>query len=156
MSTTYIEVVHPLFILVYWGGGWSAFGSTRHCGHQWTIVPAPGDYYDGEIGGMIDRGNQSTRKKPVPVPLCPSQTAHTAWTRTRAAAVGSQRLTAWATARPFAALTYDVAWSVALLGLTTDKNVAWLFFQHYLWPVVLPLPKFCTYVWKGVSARSME
>jgi hypothetical protein len=34
--------------------GWSPIGSTRHFGHQWPIVPAPGDY-DGEIGGMIGR-----------------------------------------------------------------------------------------------------
>jgi hypothetical protein len=59
------------------------------------IVPAPGDYDDGEIGGiMIDRGNGSTRRNPAPVPLCPPQTPQPAWTRTRAAAVGSQRLTA--------------------------------------------------------------
>jgi hypothetical protein len=51
------------------------------------IVPVPGDYDDGEIGGMIGKGNRSTRRKPAPV-------------RTRAAAVGSQQLTAWATARP--------------------------------------------------------
>jgi hypothetical protein len=57
-------------------------------------VPAPGDYDDGEIGGMIGRGNQSTRKKPAPVPLCPTQIPHAARTRTQAAAVGSQRLTA--------------------------------------------------------------
>jgi hypothetical protein len=34
------------------------------------IVPAPGDYDDGEIGGMmIGRGNRSTQRKPAPVPL---------------------------------------------------------------------------------------
>jgi hypothetical protein len=38
-------------------------------------VPTPGDYDDGEIGGMmIGRGNRSTRRKPAPVPLCPTQT----------------------------------------------------------------------------------
>jgi hypothetical protein len=58
------------------------------------IVPAPGDYDDGEIGGMIGRGNRSTRRKPAPVPLCPPQTPRAAWTRTRATTVGSQRLTA--------------------------------------------------------------
>jgi hypothetical protein len=58
------------------------------------IVPTPGDYDDGEIGGMIGRGNRSTRRKRAPVPLCPPQTPHVARTRTRAAAVGSQRLTA--------------------------------------------------------------
>jgi hypothetical protein len=64
------------------------------------IVPAPGDYDDGEIGGMIGRGNRSTRRKPAQVPLCPPQIPHAARTRTRAAEVGSQRLTASATARP--------------------------------------------------------
>jgi hypothetical protein len=30
-------------------------------------VPAPGDYDEGEIGGMmIDKGNQSTLRKPAP------------------------------------------------------------------------------------------
>jgi hypothetical protein len=65
------------------------------------IVPTPGDYDDGEIGGMmVGRGNRSTRRKPAPVPLCLPQIPHAARTRTRAAAVGSQRLTAWAMARP--------------------------------------------------------
>jgi hypothetical protein len=58
------------------------------------IVPAPGDYDDGEIGGMIGRGNRSTLRKPAPVLLCPPQIPHGARTRNRAAAVGSQRLTA--------------------------------------------------------------
>jgi hypothetical protein len=59
------------------------------------IVPTRGDYDDGEIGGMvIGRGNRSTQRKPVPVPLCPPQIPHAARMRTRAAAMGSQRLTA--------------------------------------------------------------
>jgi hypothetical protein len=58
------------------------------------IMPAPGDYDDGEIGGMIVRGNRSTRRKLASVPLCPSQTPHAARTRARAAAAGSRRLTA--------------------------------------------------------------
>jgi hypothetical protein len=32
-----------------------------------SIVPAPGDYDNGEIDGMIDRGNRSTRRK---LPQC--------------------------------------------------------------------------------------
>jgi hypothetical protein len=58
------------------------------------IVPAPGDYDDEEIGGMmIGRGNRSTRRKPTPVPLCPPQTPHALPGREpRAAAVGSQRV----------------------------------------------------------------
>jgi hypothetical protein len=57
-------------------------------------MSAPGGYDNGEIGGMIGKGNRSTRRKPAPVTLCPPQTPHAARTRTRAAAVGSQRLTA--------------------------------------------------------------
>jgi hypothetical protein len=56
----------------------------------------------GAVGGMkIGRGNQSTLRKPAPVPLCPPQIPHDqTQARTRAAAVRSQRLTAWAMARP--------------------------------------------------------
>jgi hypothetical protein len=44
---------------------------------KWPIVPAPGDYEDGEFGGMmIGRGNRSTWRKPTPVPLCPSHIPH--------------------------------------------------------------------------------
>jgi hypothetical protein len=41
------------FLIDIVGGG--VIGSTRHCGHQWPIVLAPGDYDDGEIGGIIGR-----------------------------------------------------------------------------------------------------
>jgi hypothetical protein len=58
------------------------------------IVLPPGDYDDGEIGGMIGRGTRSTRRKPAPVPLCPPQIPHATRTRTRAVAVGSQGLAA--------------------------------------------------------------
>jgi hypothetical protein len=88
------------FFLIGTVGGRSPIGSTRLCGQQWPIVPAPGDYDHGEIGGMIGRGNRSTRRKPAPVSLCPPQTPYAAQKRTRDAAVWSQRLTAWATARP--------------------------------------------------------
>jgi hypothetical protein len=50
----------------------------------------------GAICGMkIGRGNRSTRRKPAPLPLCPPQSPHELTrARTRAAAVGNQRLTA--------------------------------------------------------------
>jgi hypothetical protein len=56
----------------------------------------------GEIGGMkIGRENRSTRRNSAPAPLCPPQIPHDQIrARTRAAAVGSQRLTACAMARP--------------------------------------------------------
>jgi hypothetical protein len=58
------------------------------------VVLAPTDYDDGEIGGMIVKGNRSTRRKPAPVPLCPPQTPHAARKRTQGVAVGSPQLTA--------------------------------------------------------------
>jgi hypothetical protein len=61
------------------------------------IVPAPGACGDGELfGGMkIGRGNRSIWRKPAPAPLCPPQIPlDQTRDRTRAAAVGSQRLTA--------------------------------------------------------------
>jgi hypothetical protein len=63
---------------------------------EWPIVPAPGDYDDGEFGGMkIGRGNRSSRRKPAPPPLCPPQIPlDQTLPRTRAVAVGSQELTA--------------------------------------------------------------
>jgi hypothetical protein len=81
-------------------GGGHRLGPLGTVATDRPIVPALGDYDDGDIGGMIGRGNQSTRRKPAPMPLCPPQTPYAARMRTRATAVGSQWLTAWATARP--------------------------------------------------------
>jgi hypothetical protein len=45
--------------------------------------------------------NRSTRRKPAPAPICPPQIAHyLTWARTRAAAVGWRRLTAWSMTPP--------------------------------------------------------
>jgi hypothetical protein len=44
---------------------------------NWPVVLAPGDYVDGDIGGMMIGGrNGSSRKKSVPVSLCPPQAPH--------------------------------------------------------------------------------
>jgi hypothetical protein len=61
------------------------------------------DYGDCGIIGELKNGRvkRSTRRKPEPMSLCPPQIPHDLTrSRTRAAAVGSQRLTAWAMARP--------------------------------------------------------
>jgi hypothetical protein len=83
----------PFFFIGIVGGG-VQLGPLDTAATNRPIVPAPGDYDDEEIGGMIGRGNRSTRRKPAPVLLSPRQTPHAVRTRTRAAAVGSQRLTA--------------------------------------------------------------
>jgi hypothetical protein len=84
-SVFFIEIV----------GGGVQLGPLGTAATHRPIVPTPHNYNDGEIAGMlIGRGNRSTQRKPAPVLLCPPQTPHAARTRTRASAVGSQRLTA--------------------------------------------------------------
>jgi hypothetical protein len=84
-----------IFFLICLLGGGVQLGSLGTVATDWPIVPALGDYDDGEFCGMKSgRGNRSTRRKPAPAPLCPSQIPLDQ-TRdgTRTAAVGSQRLT---------------------------------------------------------------
>jgi hypothetical protein len=59
-------------------GGGVQLGPLGTAATNRPIVPALGDYDDGEIGGMIGRGNRSTRRKPASMPLCPPQTPHAA------------------------------------------------------------------------------
>jgi hypothetical protein len=55
-------------------GGGVQMGPLGASATKWPFLPAPGDYDDGEFGGMkIDRGNRSTRRKPAPAPLSPPQ-----------------------------------------------------------------------------------
>jgi hypothetical protein len=64
------------FLNWYWGGG-VQLGPLDTTATNRPIVPAPDDYDDGEIGGMmIGTGNRSTRRKLEPVPLCPPQTPY--------------------------------------------------------------------------------
>jgi hypothetical protein len=83
--------------------GWvrlSPLGTSATVGLLYQPRMIDDDY--GAVGGMkIGRGDRSTRRKPAPAPLCPPQIPHgMTWDRTRAASVVSQRLTAWAMARP--------------------------------------------------------
>jgi hypothetical protein len=65
-----------------------------------TLLTAPGDCDDGGMNGF-GRENRSIRRKPAPTPLCPPQIPLARPRReTRAAAVGSQRLTASAMVQP--------------------------------------------------------
>jgi hypothetical protein len=60
------------FLLIGTVGGGVQLGPLGTAATNRPIVPAPGDYDDGKIGGiMIGRGNRSIRRKPAPVPLCP-------------------------------------------------------------------------------------
>jgi hypothetical protein len=73
----------PYFNFLY-SGGWSPLGTVAT---NRPVLPAPGDYDDGEIGGMlIVRGTEVLLRKPAPVPLRLPQAPHAA----RTTAVGSQ------------------------------------------------------------------
>jgi hypothetical protein len=84
-----------IFLNSHSGGG-VQMGPLGTWATEWPIVPAPGDYDDGEFGGMkIGRGNRSTRRRPAPAPLCtPQIPLDQTRARTRAAAVESQPLAA--------------------------------------------------------------
>jgi hypothetical protein len=77
------NLLPTLFFIV---GGGVQLGPVDTAATNRPIVLAPGDYDDADIDGIIGRGNRSTRRKLAPVPLCPPQTSHAAWTRTRVAA----------------------------------------------------------------------
>jgi hypothetical protein len=79
------ERLDLFFFQVSWGGliprplGTSAT--------NWPIIPAPDMIYNecGTVGGIrIGKGNRSTRRKPLPVPLSPQQIPYDlTWARTR-------------------------------------------------------------------------
>jgi hypothetical protein len=84
-----------IFFIIINGVGLSPLGTAATSGLLYK--PQMIDEDDcGAIGGMrIGRGNRSTMRKPAPAPLCPPQIPHDQTrARTRAAEVGSQRLTA--------------------------------------------------------------
>jgi hypothetical protein len=84
------ELIYFLFFFkLHSGRGESKLGPLDTSATKWLIVSAPGDYDDGEFGGMkIGRGNRSSRRKPAPAPLClPQIPLDETRARTRAAAV---------------------------------------------------------------------
>jgi hypothetical protein len=69
--TTYVTVANADFFLIGIVEGGVQLGPLGTAATNRPIVPALGDYGDGEIGGMmIGRGNRSILRKPAPVPLC--------------------------------------------------------------------------------------
>jgi hypothetical protein len=98
----------------------------------WPIVPVPGDCEDGEVGGMKwfwqGKPKYSERTCPDSIlsttnPTCP----------TRAAAVGSQRLSASAMARPKYKLSCNVIMCTALYILIVIwvGPLIWFAFKVY-------------------------
>jgi hypothetical protein len=108
------------------GVGWG-------CVH-WVRRPITGPLYQtrmidderGAVGGVrIGGGNRSTRRKATTVPFCPSHIPHDlTWAATRAAVVGSRRLTAWATARPILQVTPFDYWLDFVVFLSISKRIS--------------------------------
>jgi hypothetical protein len=112
-----------VIIIIFSGVGLSPLGTAATSGLLYK--PQMIDEGDcGAIGGMkIGKGNRSTRRKPAPAPLCPPQIPHDQTrARTQAAAVGSQRLTAWAMARPFC-LRYTSSHAASLVPFFIDSQI---------------------------------
>jgi hypothetical protein len=80
------------------------------------------DYECRAVRGMIiGRGNRSTLRKSTPVPLSSPQIPHyLTWARTRAAAVGSGRLTAGVTVRPPVWVTGGAVTSPVICNVSPD------------------------------------
>jgi hypothetical protein len=67
VHTKLINMNQFLFLFFCLVGGGVQLGSLGTAATDWPIVPARGDYDDGEFGGMkIGRGNRSTQRKPAP------------------------------------------------------------------------------------------
>jgi hypothetical protein len=96
-----VSIYLPTYIYSSWGGrDWVRLVHRPLTGllYQPRVI----DDECGAVSGMrTGRGNGSTRRKPAPVPLCPSQIPYElTWAQNWPAAVGIQRLTAWAMERP--------------------------------------------------------
>jgi hypothetical protein len=112
------------FLICIVGGVEFKLGPLGTSAIYWPVVPAPGDCEDGEFGGMNDRGNRSIRRKPAPTPLFPpqiplDQTRDWTW----AAAVGSQRLTASAMARPSNEHKYIFYIGIWILSIANTETI---------------------------------
>jgi hypothetical protein len=90
---------------------------------------------DGAIGGMkIGWGNRSTRRKPAPALLCSSQITHDKTRpRTKAASLGSRRLTAWAMYGPSQAGTQQLTLKCENYSGICCKSMDLKFLQRLLW-----------------------
>jgi hypothetical protein len=92
-----------IFFLNWYIGGGVQLGPLGTTATNRPIMPAPGDYDNGVIYGMMfGRGNRSTRRKPAPVPLCPPQIPHVcpdANPGRRGGKIATNRLSLWWTKR---------------------------------------------------------
>jgi hypothetical protein len=68
------HIINNFLISIGWDG--VRLGPLGTATTNAPIAPAAGDYDDGEIDGMIGRGNQSTRRKPNPAPLLSITKSH--------------------------------------------------------------------------------
>jgi hypothetical protein len=86
----------------------------------------------GAVGGTLHTENRSTQRKPATVALCLPQIPHDlTWARTRAAAMGSRRLTARAKER-LNDRVYSTSLSVCMRRMRTESQYILSLFQQRL------------------------
>jgi hypothetical protein len=103
VQASHVDVIpNPFFLIGIVGGG----GVESNWVHS-ALRPPIGLLCQPRMITMMEklvewlaRETEVLGENPAPVPFCPPQTPHAARTRTRAATLGSQRLTAWAKALP--------------------------------------------------------
>jgi hypothetical protein len=93
--------IFPQFFLSFREAGWDCVHLVHRSQFGLLYQSRLKDGYAAVDGMRIGRGKGNTRSKPAPVPMNPPWIPHNmTWDRTRAAAVGSRRLIAWAMGRP--------------------------------------------------------
>jgi hypothetical protein len=102
--------------------------SPLYCGYFWPIVPTPDDRWGWLWSSWWNEDWQEKPKysgrKPTPAPLCPPQIPlDQTRDRTRASAVGSQRLAAWAMAQPSSNGKTINKWWIGFGGMPCWPNI---------------------------------
>jgi hypothetical protein len=139
----YKIIVLPIVLIgIVWGGGWVQLGPLCTAATNRPIVPAPGDYDDGEI---LWNDWQGKPKYSENLPQC--RFVHhkphmPAWTRTLVAAVAGQRITAWATAWP--STTHCFVWIKKFEASTN----CWYIMEHGIF--FISTEELCFQKWKSV------
>jgi hypothetical protein len=119
------------------GGGGTHLGPLDNTATNTPIVSDPGDYDDGENWWNDDWQEKTkySEKTCSSAVLSTTNPTCSARTRTRVGAVGSQRLTAWATARPYRAHDRESPKPTLVPNIFNYTNI----FLFLNWSAISPL-----------------
>jgi hypothetical protein len=119
-------------VVLFLGVGWDWFHMVRQPLFDLLYQPRMvNDDERGAVGGLIGRGNRSTRREPTSLPLWPPQILRDViWTRTWPALVESLRLKACNMVRPLQCRCLVLASTAHILLPLGSGNVRW--FSYHL------------------------